>query len=407
MQSTGTVHELTSPRDLRIDFFRGVALLIVLVDHIEEWAERPVIETWMLISLGFSDAAEIFVFLSGFVFAVAYSRTLDRFGFFACFKKAVRRALQIYIAYLLASWTVIAVGALAIDFNPPTYYGLMLIGERPWESVLASLSLQFHPFGFDILAMYVPILPAMALLLYVHGRWAPLAWTLSTGVYLAVQWNPNLNLIRFGDGGPWYFNPLAWQFLFFIGMALGSTRGVRRPIAPRWWLMALSIAMLAYGFYVLKITEYLIRYDPNLYEAILPVYQFYRTWGDKTTLAPLRLLHFFALAYVVSQLLPSTLSVWSSRWLRPIVVSGQHSLEAYAFGLVLSFFGVFAITQGLDSIPWVLMLDAIACIAMIGFAYGIHAWKSRATRNLGRTVSAPDFAPGSHAKTRARQSDRS
>jgi hypothetical protein len=70
-------------RDLRIDFFRGLALLIVVADHIEGCAGKSVVREWTLVSLGFSDAAEVFVFLSGYVFALAYSKTLDQHGFVA------------------------------------------------------------------------------------------------------------------------------------------------------------------------------------------------------------------------------------------------------------------------------------------------------------------------------------
>lgn len=368
---------LASRRDLRIDFFRGVALLIVLVDHVEGWSEIFLIESWTLISLGFSDAAEIFVFLSGYVFATAYSRTLDEHGFVACMKKAVWRSLQIYVAYLLAAWSVIAIGALASDWNPPAYSEGFLIGQRPWESVVAALTLSFQPWGIGILPFYILVLPAMAAMLLVH-RWnSAVAWMISAGAYFFVQLEPHQGLRRFGDDILWPFNPLAWQLLFFIGMSLSLTAARRTSYGPRWVLVPLSIAVLAWGLFVMKGCTYLERWDVASRETLMPYIYFYWDWGNKVTLQPLRLIHFFALAYLTSQVLPRNLAFWSSRWARPVIVTGQHSLEAYAFGVVLSFLAALAVNQGLESKLWILALDMAACTAMIAFSYGMRRAKSR------------------------------
>ena len=382
-------------RDLRIDFFKGVALLIVLIDHIEGWAERSVIETWTLINLGFSDAAEIFIFLSGYVFAVAYSRVLDREGFGTCLRKALKRSWQIYLAYLLAAMTVIAIGACTLAWRPPAFENRFLIGEFPGASIFASLLLCFHPWGFDILAMYVPVLPLMAVLLYLL-RGGPfnalLAWLISAGFYLAVQANPSLNLPRFGDGGVWYFNPFAWQFLFFLGLVVGNPARVPRKWAPRWLLIGLSIAMLACGLMVLKGFEYLVRWGVWSWDDLWPLVEFYRAWAIKTELGPLRLLHFFALAYLVSQVFPRSLSMGSRRWANPLIVAGQHSLEVYAFGLVLSFLGVFFLQRGPAASRWgVVLVDLAACGGSLGFAYGVAWWQRR--RNLRRNTAASNGQP--------------
>jgi hypothetical protein len=406
---------LTQPtqRDLRIDFFKGVALLIVLIDHIEGWAQRSVIETWTLINLGFSDAAEIFIFLSGYVFAVAYSRVLDREGFGRCLLKALKRSAQIYVAYLLAAVTVIAIGASALSWLPPPFEDRFLIGEHAVSSLIASLLLCFHPWGFDILAMYVPVLPLMAVLLYLlrGDRFnVLLAWCISAGLYLLVQINPAINLPRFGDGGVWYFNPLAWQFLFFLGLVVGNPvigKPARetRSLAPRWLLVTLSVAMLACGLIVLKGFEYLMRFNVRTWEDLEPMIAFYRAWAVKTELGPLRLLHFFALAYLTSLVLPPSLSVWSRRWARPLIVAGQHSLEVYAFGLVLSFLGAFVLLRGPLTSSWgVILVDLAACAASLGFGYVVAWWKTG--RRQPQDGQAKVIPRGSHGKSIARHPNR-
>ena len=68
-----------SPRDLRIDFFRGLALVMIFVNHVP----GNVFETLTSRNFGFSDATEIFVFLAGYAAALDYSRNFGEQGFAA------------------------------------------------------------------------------------------------------------------------------------------------------------------------------------------------------------------------------------------------------------------------------------------------------------------------------------
>lgn len=366
--------EDSSQRDLRIDFFKGVALLIVVVDHIEGWAGRSVIEAWTLINLGFSDAAEIFHFLSGYVLAIAYSRALEAGGFRACLRKSLKRCLQIYVAYVLAAVTIILIGAWLIEHHPPNYVDDFLVGHLPLESILAALSLRYHPWGYDILALYVPILPLMALLLYLRRHAAWLAWIISGGAYLTAVFYPDVNLHRFGDNDFWYFNPLAWQFLFFLGICAGDPQTKLREPRPRWLFVSLSLAVIAFGVFLLKISPYLTAWRPELRESFEPIYVWYRWWAGKTSLRPLRLVHFFALVYLVTLLMPHDRALRASRWARPLIVAGQNSLEVYAFGLVISFLAVFAFQHTSQSAAMLIALDVLACLLSLGFGLVVKLW---------------------------------
>src|SRR3974390_1394751 len=64
-------------RELRLDLFRGLALWLIYIDHVS-----PDLLTWLTIrNYGFSDAAEIFIFLSGYTAAWVYGRALVESGF--------------------------------------------------------------------------------------------------------------------------------------------------------------------------------------------------------------------------------------------------------------------------------------------------------------------------------------
>ena len=52
-------------RDLRLDLFRGIALWLIFLDHIPQ----NVVNWFTIRNNGFSDATEIFIFISGYTAA--------------------------------------------------------------------------------------------------------------------------------------------------------------------------------------------------------------------------------------------------------------------------------------------------------------------------------------------------
>ena len=81
-------------RDVRLDFFRGLALWLIFIDHIPYN-----LNSWITIrNYGFSDAAELFVFISGYTAAFVYGRTMRERGFFVAGVRILTRAWQIYEA---------------------------------------------------------------------------------------------------------------------------------------------------------------------------------------------------------------------------------------------------------------------------------------------------------------------
>src|SRR6202522_746426 len=78
-------------RDLRLDLFRGVALWGIFLDHIPEN-----IVNWLTIrNYGFSDATEIFIFISGYTAAFVYGRAMQESGFVIATARILRRVWQL------------------------------------------------------------------------------------------------------------------------------------------------------------------------------------------------------------------------------------------------------------------------------------------------------------------------
>src|ERR1700686_1187810 len=83
-------------RELRIDLFRGLALWLIFIDHLS-----PDLLTWFTIrNYGFCDAAEIFIFISGYTAAFVYGRAMLESGFVAASARILRRVWQIYVAHV-------------------------------------------------------------------------------------------------------------------------------------------------------------------------------------------------------------------------------------------------------------------------------------------------------------------
>src|SRR5438477_12775656 len=105
-------------RELRIDLFRGLALWLIFVDHMS-----PDLLTWFTIrSYGFSDAAEIFIFISGYTAAMVYGRAMLRFGFVIATARILKRVWEIYAAHVLLFVILVSeVSYIAVGLHKPFY----------------------------------------------------------------------------------------------------------------------------------------------------------------------------------------------------------------------------------------------------------------------------------------------
>jgi hypothetical protein len=366
-----------SRRDLRLDFFRGLALFFIFLDHIPSN-----LVSWVTIrNYGFSDAAEMFVFISGYSAAIAYGGTMRRSGFALAAARILRRCWQLYVAHIFLFVIFIAqISYVAVRFNNPMFAEEMQIVDflnNPYLTLLQALVLRFRPANLDILPLYIVLLLAFPVILWGLERRPSVVFVVSLLIYAAAH-AFHLNFPGWRPGEGWYFNPLAWQLLFVIGAMLGRLHGSPLPALPRRpWLVGLAAAYLVFSFLVV-LTWYAPHYAPHmpkwLGRLIYPV--------SKTDLDPLRLLHFLALAYVTVALV--TQSTPFLRWpiSQPVVRCGQQSLYVFCFGIVLSFTAHFFLVEVNDSFPVQLAVSVAGIAMMIGLAYLI-TWYRRAEQGTG------------------------
>jgi hypothetical protein len=327
-----------SPRDLRVDFFRGVALWMIFTDHIlGNFFARITYHRF-----GFSDGAEIFIFLSGVSCAIAYGRILRRRGWADAQRRSLRRALQIYGAYLAAVLGAFGTAWLLRDAVPPGALAALnlepVLGARV-AAFIDAARLYYMPFILDVLPLYMLLVPLAPLFVGALDagalRWAAV---LSFCIWLFTQIHPAANLPAALPPGSWLTNPFSWQFLFFIGVFVGWRHYLcARPFVPSRWGIAAAIAVvvLALAFRVPVALAQQLLPAPAL-PLLLGVLDASIEPAAKAQLSLLRIVHFLAVVYLVAAFFRSDAVLRASAWARPLIVCGQNSLVVFAVSMVLN-----------------------------------------------------------------------
>ena len=170
------------PRDYRLDFFRGLALFLIFLDHIPD---NPLAHA-TLKTFAFSDAAEVFILISGYTAALVYGRAMERDGVVLASMRIWRRVWQLYVAHLLVFLLYSAQVAYAMSrVTNPLFVENLGLGEfleRPDITLVRVLMLAFQPAYLDILPLYIALLGVFPLFLLVLRRNAAVALGLSAAL---------------------------------------------------------------------------------------------------------------------------------------------------------------------------------------------------------------------------------
>ncbi len=377
--------EPSNRRDLRLDFFRGVALVFIFVDHIPE----NFLSYFTLQAVAFFDAAEVFIFISGFTAAIVYGQRLAAKGWLYATAQIWRRAWQLYVAHVFLFVIFIAeVSYTAMAFNNPMYNEEMRVADfldQPYISVIKALLLQFQPTFLDILPLYIVMMLIFPVILLGISYRPSLVLIPSLAAYLAVQLF-GVPVPAYPEGHVWYFNPLAWQFLFVSGAVLGQFWARGRSL-PRLMPALLPLALVLLGAVLVVRVSWTLS---SLWDGF-PALFLREMWPvNKSNLSPLRLVPFFAAVLVVAAWIGPQARFLRARAARPLVVAGQQSLEVFCLGIVLSALGHFVLAEFPHGIAMQLAVNAVGILAMLLFA-GMIDWYKRMDR-------APMVAAGGGAR---------
>lgn len=324
-------------RDQRLDMFRGLALVMIFINHVP----GNVFEAYTSRNFGFSDAAEAFVLMSGIAAGLAYSSGFAAKPIWPSVLRVWARARHLYVVHLtitLISLAIFAAGAqwfgayeLLEKVNIPPIFA------HPLEAMIGIPALT-HQLGYlNILPLYAVLMVCAPVPLFFGLRW-PVATLVISLMLWAIAGQFRLNFPNSPTSGGWFFNPLSWQLIFVIGLLSGTfmKRGVRFLPQSRVLLALASLLLIAVLLWVkIPAVSDLGRQGLGALSKLgLP---FYITWFDKTFLALPRLVHALALAYVLASL-PIIMRVAASPFSAPLRLLGRHGLAIFSVGTVLSLF---------------------------------------------------------------------
>ncbi|MGO4714286.1 OpgC domain-containing protein [Bradyrhizobium sp. 2TAF24] len=367
-------------RDYRLDLLRGFANWAIYLDHIPNNAVNWITQR----NFGFSDAADLFVFISGYTASFVYARIMIERGFVIGGTRLVKRAWQIYVAHIVLFVIYIAeIGYLAARYHDPNLeneFNVAGFMRDPAETLYQGLILAFKPVNMDVLPLYILLMLCYPAVLWVMLRRPNLTLAASFLLYLAAR-HFNWNLAAYPVGS-WYFNPFCWQFLFVFGgwFALGGAVQSKALIQSR----ALLVLGGAYLLFALVMTmagrfpELGQMMPAWLVEAFNP--------NDKTNLAPYRVVHFIILAFLITRFLPRDWAGLQSPIFAPMIKCGQQSLEVFCCGVFLAVVAHIVLVEVSNSL-WMQILVSVVGIALLTLLAYYRSWSKRVDKRPPKPVA--------------------
>lgn len=395
MTTVKSADTAVSQRDIRLDFYRGIAMFIILMAHIP----GNFLTLWIPARFGFSDATEIFVFCSGMASAIAFGKAFGTRGWFIGTARVAFRVWQVYWAHIAVFFVILTfvatlnhTGSFQKDYVGNLNLWPFMNDTIP--NLMGLMTLTYIPNYFDVLPMYIVILAMMPIVVglkKLHGlvalAFVVLVWF---GANTDLLWLP----AEPWSQREWFFNPFGWQLVFFTGFALMAGWLPSPPLNK--WLVFAAIAI------VIVIVPFSYFRVLNAVPELKSIAKEIRFLTEKTDFGLLRYVHFLALAYLAwavagtggARLKPTGRELFSRLWngvLTVILKVGQQSLAVFVFSLAGARFIGFALDLVDRSTFNVWSANLLGFASLVSVAY-IAAWfKSQPWRS--RPMSTPAPAP--------------
>jgi hypothetical protein len=354
-----------------IDFWRGLALVMIFVNHI------PGIyySRFTHAAYSISDSADLFVFLAGWTLRYVVGSPGRKSTAWQVVVRLGGRAFELYAAQILISVIAIAMLAgVALRSNNPLFlewHNAASVFFNPVPTLLGLAVISHHLGYFDILPLYIGLLllaPAFALL----DRYAPsLVLPLSVSIY-AITLGFQISVPTWPVEGEWFFNPLAWQLIFVLGFVLAREDGlgglVRRHITT------IRIAAIPVVIASIFVVRYGLWPDPTR----LPAPKLFFVLS-KTYATPGRIIQFLALVAVFSATYPY-LKRYVSLLVESLALLGRNSLYVFCVASILSLAGqiVRFFYQGNIYADTLIIISGVGCMMMTAWLVDWRkSWKER------------------------------
>lgn len=400
-QTTAVHHSTVVPRvrDLRLDFFRGIAMFIILAAH----TPGNFLTSWIPARWGFSDATEMFVFCSGMASAIAFGGTFQRAGWFLGSARVFFRIWQVYWAHI---GLFIAIAALLAGIDQIGGYEDRYIGSlnlwkffaEPGQQLLGLISLTYVPNYFDILPMYMIVLAMMPIVMGLQRLHTGLVFVFMIVVWIAAQeWlhgdrHWTLPAEPWSER-TWFFNPFGWQLIFFTGFAFMRGWIPKPPVHMA--LIVLAAAIVIVNIPVSNIGVRAIARDwffvTETGNPIIDVRVALKPMIGKSDFGLFRYIHFLALAYLAwliagdkgNNLLARGTGVFARIWgglLKIILKVGQQSLAVFIVSMFTARVMGFVMDLTNREVGTTLLVNLGGACVLVAAAYGAGWFKSQPWR---------------------------
>ena len=377
-------------RDLRLDFFRGLGMFIILVAHItgNPWT------LWIPARFGFSDATEMFVFCSGMASALAFGAVFSRAGWMLGTLRILHRMWQVYWVHLGVFFLTLALmlGLNMTGIFPRDEVSALNLNHflnNTGPNLIGLMTLTYVPNYFDILPMYLVILGLIPVMMALARLDMRLAIGASVALWIAATAGLNLPAeLWFAKPSDraWFFNPFAWQLVFFTGFALMAGWLPAPPVHRGLIWLAAGVVLLSVPFAWGKLYAQ--------FDILREIRQSAAPLISKTDFGILRFAHFLALAYLAwvavgpggARLRRDGLA---GRMIALICRVGQQSLAVFAASMVLArVLGAFLKLAGGGPLA-ALVVNLAGFALIIGVAWIAAYFKSQPWKTASARAAAP------------------
>lgn len=304
----------TGRRDLRIDFLRGLAMIVMVIAHIEIFS---VFNLFASERFGLVSGAEGFVIFSGIVLGSLYRYRLPLDGWITSIYRIWSRVWKLYLVSL---FIIISIYLFALvpfinahEVITFTNRGANIVYPLyPVETVSLNTALNFlfylqaGPHQTQVLGLYIVLMLLTPLVLAAfHNKKASYVLIISWLLYFYYQMHPtNLTKGNFENA----FAILAWQAIFYTSLAIGWYKteitsymhGITKKL-----LLGFCISVSIVLFFIAQNhTNLFLPSWAHLNLIPAPTFNWlYNTYALKTTLGPLRVLNDFCLLVTLYWLL--------------------------------------------------------------------------------------------------------
>jgi hypothetical protein len=337
-----------------LDGLRGYFLVFMLLNHLI-FSGDLMLRHFNHAELGYVQDAQGFVFLSGLIIGLLYTRMAARGGLWPIWEKARSRALDLVIYNSIVIGIVIAL-ALVLPHTRTFWFHMLGIYDQPAVRSISALLMLYQPTFMDILPQYILYIIVSPFLVWavMRGRWIEVMGG-SLVLWFVVQVGLPISVVHHieqlvGAGAPGFklrtaFNPLAWQIVFVSGLVIGAMVQAGKVDLKRvfpahrtgpLWLCLGLMALFAY-----------YRLGTNWHFLPEALARRATAMDVRNELSLIYLVNFVATGYAIAWLMISgaeassriargfghglrTLFAW--RFLNFI---GKHSLQVYAYHVVL------------------------------------------------------------------------